>query len=84
MSDRLFLLEVDTARELTCRADFPQPIKTGRRWLWFPDEVLAWSRKQKRYSERERKRNAPAADPTPAPPSIKPSKARAPKSKAAA
>ena len=79
---RLFLLEVDTARELTYRVDFPEPIKIGRRWLWFPDEVLAWSRKQKRYSERER--NAPAADPTPAPPSIKPYKARAPKPRAAA
>lgn len=81
---RVFRLEVDTARDLTYREDFPQPIKIGRRWLWFPDEVLAWSRKQKRYSVTECKRNTVAADPTPTPQAIKPYRARAPKPEGAA
>jgi hypothetical protein len=61
---RLFLVEVDTAREFTYRDDFPQPIKVGRRWLWFPEEVLAWTRQQPRFSVAQRKRTpapAPAA-----------------------
>ena len=55
---RLFRLEADSARELTYRDDFPMPIKVGRRWLWFPEEVLAWTRKQRRYSTAQRKRGA--------------------------
>lgn len=43
---QLLRLEVDGVRELTYRADFPQPIKIGRRWLWFPDDVLPWTREQ--------------------------------------
>jgi hypothetical protein len=66
---RLFLVEVDTAREFTYRSDFPAPIKIGRRWLWFPDEVLAWTRKQPRYSVEQRKRGGPAA--TAATPALK-------------
>lgn len=72
---RLFFLEVDTVREYTYREDFPEPIKIGRRWLWFPDTVLAWTRKQPRYSVAQRKRTAA---PAPAAPhtSYKPRKPR--------
>jgi hypothetical protein len=63
--DRLFLVEVDTAREFTYRDDFPQPIKVGRRWFWFPEEVLAWTRQQPRFSVAQRKRT-PAPAPAPA------------------
>lgn len=62
---RLLYVEVDTAREFTYRDDFPKPIKIGRRWLWFPDEVLGWARKQPRYSVDQRKRTpAPVVAPT--------------------
>lgn len=64
---RLFLLEVDSAREFTYRSDFPTPIKAGRRWLWFREEVLAWAQKQRRYSTAERKRNTPTVTSADAP-----------------
>jgi len=75
---RLCRVEVDTARELTYRTDFPTPIKIGRRWLWFPAEVLAWTAEQKRYTTGERKRGAgePAAEPAPAPTPVRPYKPR--------
>ena len=62
---RLFKLEVDTTRELTYRTDFPDPIKVGRRWLWFPAEVLTWATEQKRYTTVERKRGGSQPDATP-------------------
>lgn len=60
---RLFFVEVDTAREYTYRADFPQPIKVGRRWLWLPDEVMGWTRKQPRFTVDQRKRGAAPVTP---------------------
>ena len=61
---RLFLVAVDTAREYTYRADFPKPIKVGRRCLWVPDEVLAWIRKQPRFSVDQRKKTAAQVAPS--------------------
>ncbi len=63
---RIFRVEVDTAREFTYRTDFPQPIKMGRRFLWFAEEVQLWARKQPRFSVEQRKRNSPTADVPPA------------------
>ena len=75
---RLFFVELDTAREYTNRKEFSEPIKIGRRWLWVPEEVLAWAREQKRYAVEDRKRTpAQAPKPEPEPKAPRPYKQRA-------
>lgn len=81
---QLFHLEVDSVREFTYRSDFPQPIKIGRRWLWFPDEVLTWTRQQPRFSVADRKRNSTQKETAAPTPEVKAYKARTPKNEGAA